>query len=162
MKYQNLKDLLISKISALYDIENVLVKALPKLAKAARNAELKEGFETHLAETKNHVQRLEKAFSLLDTPAKKLKCEGIRGIVEDGEWVIKNIKPETALDANLARAAQYAEHYEIAGYMGAISWAKELGEDEVASLLTETLEEEKEADKTLDKAGEKLQKEIVS
>jgi ferritin-like metal-binding protein YciE len=161
MKYMNLKDLLVTKLCVLYDVEHALVKALPKMAKAATNSELKKGFNDHLTETKNHVTRLEKAFSILDVPPKKTKSEAIRGIIEDGEWVIKNVKPENALDANLARAAQYAEHYEIAGYFAAISWAKELGEDQVADLLEETLEEEKKGDKTLNEVGEKIQKEIL-
>jgi ferritin-like metal-binding protein YciE len=160
-KEMNLKDLLITKLQALYDIETTLVKAIPKMADAATNEELRSGLEEHLAETENHVSRLEEAFSILEEEPKKLKCEGIRGLIEDGNWVAENTEPEAARDAALARAAQYIEHYEMAGYMGAISWADELGLEEVSSLLNETLEEEVEGDAKLAEIGETLQKEIV-
>jgi ferritin-like metal-binding protein YciE len=160
MKNSNLKDLLINKLKVLYDVESELVKALPKMVKASSDPELREGFNGHLAETKNHVQRLEKIFSILEEKPAKLKSEAIRGLIADTEWVIKNVKPENAKDANLARAAQYVEHYEMAGYIGAMSWAQELGQNEIASLMSETYEEEKSGDEALEKVGSKIQKEI--
>jgi len=161
MKNMQLRDLFIQKINALYDIENVLVKALPKMAKAASNEELKMGFTSHLEETQNHVKRLEQICQILDVAPKKLKAEGIRGIVADGEWVIDHIEPENALDASLARAAQYAEHYEMAGYMAAISWADMLEETEISNLLQETLAEEKAADEKLDMVGKQLDQSLL-
>ncbi len=161
MKNMNLMDLFVKKISALYDVETHLLKALPKMAKAATNPDLASAFADHLVETENHVARLEKIFAILDLQPKKLKSEAIRGVTLDGEWVIKNISPDSALDASLARAAQYVEHYEMAGYMGAISWAEDLDLGEVESLLKETLLEEKEADQKLDELGSILQKEIL-
>jgi ferritin-like metal-binding protein YciE len=145
-----LHGLFITKLHALYDMENEIVKALPKMAKKATDPELKEGFEQHLEETKNQVKRLEKAFSLLGEKAKKLKGEAIRGMVEDTSWGMTHIKGSEALDANLIAAAQYVEHYEIAGYGSAIEWAKEMGHTEVAELLEATLEEEKATDEKLD------------
>ncbi len=149
MKTGNLKDLLVLKTKALYDIEQEIVKALPKMAKAAMNKKLKAGFKEHLAQTKEHVRRLESVFKLLGVKAGKTKVEAIRGLVKDGAWVIKNVKPEEARDANLVAAAQYVEHYEMAGYGSAREWAGELGEKEVAKLLEATLEEEKETDEKL-------------
>ena len=160
-KQSNLKDLLIQKLNALYDIELAIVKALPKMVKAASAKDLKDGFAMHLAETKEHVKRLEEAHELLGVKAKKLKSEAIRGLITDGEWVIKNVKPKEALDVNLIRAAQYIEHYEIAGYNGAIAWASTLGENKVAALLRQTLKEEISCDKSLDMGGEMLDGKIV-
>ena len=155
-----LHDLLITKLQVLADVENVLVKALPKMAKAATDEQLRAGFEEHLEQTKVHAQRLEKMFSLLEASPKKVKSEAIRGLVEDAEWVIKNVKGPEALDANLIAAAQYVEHYEIAGYGSAYEWAMEIEYSEVADLLQQTLLEEKEADEKLstlaiDKINEK-------
>jgi ferritin-like metal-binding protein YciE len=144
-----LHDILVSKMQALYDVEGEIIKTLPKMAKKASDPDLKEGFETHLEETKNQVKRLEKAFSLLGEKPKKLKSAGIRGIVADGAWVMTTIKGSEAMDANLIAAAQYVEHYEIAGYGSAVEWAREMGHTEVADLLEETLEEEKATDKKL-------------
>ena len=144
-----LQDLLITKLQVLYDVENQLVKALPKMAKNASDSDLSASFEEHLKQTKGHVERLEKAFKLLDIKPKKMKSEAIRGLVEDAEWVIENVQGDEALDANLIAAAQYVEHYEIAGYGSAQSWASEMGHAEVSDLLQETLDEEKAADKKL-------------
>ncbi|MDB5204331.1 MAG: ferritin-like protein [Candidatus Taylorbacteria bacterium] len=153
-KQKDLSALLVTKLSVLLDIEEQLIKALPKLAKAATDKELKDGFTTHLDETKGHVKRLERAFTLLNTkPERGMKSAGIRGIIEDGGWVIKNVKPKEALDTNLIAAASYAEHYEMAGYMAALIWAEELGLSEVAELLEANLKEEVAADEKLAKLG---------
>ena len=152
-KQISLRDLLVIKLRALYDIEQELVKALPKLAKAATDSDLKEGFTAHLSETKNHVRRLEDAFVELGEKPKKEKSEGIRGIAKDAEWIIKNIKDKKVLDAALIAGASYAEHYEMAGYMAAVEWARTLGEDEIALLLEETLGEEIAADHKLAALG---------
>jgi ferritin-like metal-binding protein YciE len=145
-----LHDLLIQKLQVLYDVEQEILKALPKMAKKADDAPLRDAFEKHLRETEQHVSRLEQAFSILGTSPKKMKSAGIRGIIEDGTWVMQNIKGPAALDANLIAAAQYVEHYEIAGYGSAHAWALELDQDEVADLLQQTLDEEKATDETLD------------
>lgn len=147
--FGNLHELFILKLQSLYDIEQELVKTLPKLAKNASSDELRDAFETHLEETKMQVDRLEQAFELLDMEPKKEKVEGIRGIAEDGGWIIKNVRDDAARDAALIGAAQYAEHYEIAGYGTALEWAKLMGHDEVADLLQQTLDEEETANKKL-------------
>ena len=148
-----LRDLLVQKVQALYDIETQIIKALPKMAKKAKNSELKSAFEEHLAETEEQASRLEQVFEILGEKPKKLKCEGIRGIIEDGAWVMQNVTG-AALDANLIAAAQYVEHYETAGYGSAATWAELLGEDEIKDLLGQTLEEEKAADEKLTSIGE--------
>jgi ferritin-like metal-binding protein YciE len=160
-KDMNLGDLLINKLCALYYVENAMVKSLPKLAKAATDADLKNGFVEHLDETRGQVDRLEEIFSLLDMKPKKLQSEAMDGLVADGEWIIKNVGPEETRDANLARAAQLVEHYEITAYSAAISWAEELGLGEISEILKETLAEEENADEKLETVGSKIQKEIV-
>jgi ferritin-like metal-binding protein YciE len=146
MKLRTLDDLLVLKLKALYDIEDRLTKALPKMAKAATDPDLKKGFEDHLKETKNHSRRLEQAFQTLGLKPSKTKAEGIRGIIADAEWNIKEKPSKEALDALLIASASYAEHYEMAGYMAASNWANALGYTEVSSLLRENLAEEQAAD----------------
>lgn len=147
-QYKNLGELLVLKLQSLYDIEQELVKALPKLAKAATSYELKEAFETHLQETRGHVIRLEEAMRLLDVRPKKEKVAGIRGIAEDGDWVAGHTNAQ-ARDAALIAAAQYAEHYEMAGYTAAREWAAMMDHREVADLLDTTLLEEQAANEKL-------------
>ncbi len=144
-----LDDLLVLKLQALYDVEQELVKALPKMVKAASDPELKDGFASHLDETKGHVMRLEEVFRLLDLPPKKLRGDAIRGLISDAAWVIKNIKTPEARDANLIAAASYVEHYEMAGYLAAREWAATLGNSEIAALLGATLTEEETANEKL-------------
>ncbi len=139
----------ITKLQALYDIEKQLEKALPKMAKAASNPNLKKGFQEHFEETKMHSKRLEAIFEELAVAPKKLKTEGIRGIIADSEWVARVDAPTAIKDAMLASAARYAEHYEMAGYLSAIIEANTLGIPTIAALLTKTLNEEKSADEKL-------------
>ncbi len=153
-KFNNLSDLLELKLKALYDIESEIIKALPKMAKAANNSELRTAFEEHLEETEGQKERLEKVFELLDLKPQKTKVEAIRGLVEDANWLTKQGMPPEALDASLVAAAQYVEHYEMAGYGSAIAWAREMGNDEIADLLTESLTEEEQADKKLSDLAE--------
>jgi ferritin-like metal-binding protein YciE len=147
--FESLHELFILKLQSLYDVEQELVKVLPKLAKHASNEELASAFEEHLQETQGQVKRLEKAFKLLGEKPKKEKVEGIRGIAEDGSWILKNVKDDAARDAALIAAAQYAEHYEIAGYGTAAEWARIMEHDEVQALLEETLGEEEAANEKL-------------
>lgn len=139
----------------LYDVETQLVKALPKMTKKAKHEDLVKGFEAHAQETEGHVVRLEKAFKLLEMKPKKLKSEAIRGLIDDAKWVMKNVVAGPALDANLIAAAQYVEHYEIAGYGTAIEWAKLMQHTEVEQLLVQTLKEEEATDKKLSTLAEK-------
>lgn len=145
----NLQDLLIDQLQDLYNAEKQLVKALPKMAKASSNPELREAFESHLQETQGHVDRLERAFEALGVRARGKTCYAMKGLVEEGEEAIKENAPDSVKDASLVAAAQRVEHYEIAGYGTARSFARSLGQDEVAELLQQTLSEEVKADKTL-------------
>lgn len=149
-----LTDLLHIKLKALYDIEQQLVKTLPAMVEHSTDKELKKAFKTHLAETKIHVKRIEQAFKLLGKKPTKTKVEAIRGLIEDANWVIKNIHGPEAKDAALIATAAYIGHYEMAGYMSAIDWAVEMGELSVADLLRETISEEIQADELLAAIGE--------
>ncbi len=149
MPNQGLKDLYIDELKDLYNAENQLVKALPKLARAAASDELRQGFEEHLEQTKGHVERLEKIFQMLDESPKGKKCKGMEGLIVEGSEVMEQDYEGSLLDAALIGAAQRVEHYEIAGYGTARSFAESLGETDHVSLLNETLEEEKETDQKL-------------
>ena len=149
MPNEGLKELYIDELKDLYNAENQLVKALPKMAKAASSQELRAGFEQHLEQTKGHVQRLEQIFEMLDESPKGKKCKGMEGLVEEGSEIMKEDFEGALLDAALIGAAQRVEHYEIAAYGTVRAFAEELGESEHASLLSETLEEEKETDDKL-------------
>ena len=146
---EGLKELYIDELKDLYNAESQLVKALPKMAKAASSDELRQGFEEHLEQTKGHVQRLEKIFQALGESPKGKKCKGMEGLIEEGSEVMEEDYEGSVLDAALIGAAQRVEHYEIAGYGTVRSMAETLGESNHVSLLKETLEEEKETDEKL-------------
>ena len=156
MTNEGLKKLYIDELKDLYSAENQLVKALPKLAKAASSKELKAGFAEHLEQTKGHVQRLEQIFEMLDESPKGKKCRGMEGLVEEGSEVMEEDFEDAVLDAALIGAAQRVEHYEIAGYGTVRALAEELGESDHASLLEETLEEEKETDEKLTQLAKQI------
>ena len=149
MPDQGLKTLYIDELKDLYSAENQLVKALPKMAKAASSDELREGFEKHLEQTKGHVQRLEKIFEALGENPRGKKCKGMEGLIEEGSEAMQEDYEGSVLDAALIGAAQRVEHYEIAGYGTVRSMAETLAEDDHVSLLKETLQEEKETDEKL-------------
>jgi len=149
MPNQGLKELYIDELKDLYSAENQLVKALPKMAKAASSDELRQGFEEHLEQTKEHVARLEQIFEALDESPKGKKCMGMEGLVKEGAEVIGEDFEDAVMDSALIGAAQRVEHYEIAAYGTAREFANLLGETEHASLLEETLNEEKETDEKL-------------
>jgi ferritin-like metal-binding protein YciE len=156
MKVNRLKHLYIEELKDLYSAENQLVKALPKMAKAATSADLRAGFEGHLEQTKEHVARLEEIFKTLGESPNGKKCHGMEGLIkEGGELIEENPAPEE-LDAGLISAAQRVEHYEIAGYGCVSAYAKLLGDDQGVSLLRKTLEEEKETDKKLTQLSGKI------
>lgn len=145
----SLKDLLVDELKDLYSAEKQLVKALPKMAKAASNEELKEGILAHLEETKGHVERLEEAFGKLGVAAKAKTCEAMKGLIKEGEEAIELDAPDSVRDACIIGAAQRVEHYEMAAYGTARAFAEALGEDDVVELLQETLDEEGETNKKL-------------
>jgi ferritin-like metal-binding protein YciE len=156
MEINRLKHLYVEELKDLYSAENQLVKALPKMAKAASSEGLRAGFEAHLEQTKEHVTRLEKIFKALGESPTGKKCHGMEGLIkEGGELIAEDPEPEE-LDAGLISAAQHVEHYEIAGYGCVSTYAKLLGEEQAASLLRETLEEEKETDKKLTQLADSI------
>jgi ferritin-like metal-binding protein YciE len=149
MKIGTLEQLLQEELRDIYDAEKQLVRALPKLAKAASSEELQNAFREHLEVTKGHVQRLEQAFEQLGMKPKSKPCAGMKGLVAEGQEVMSEDATEELMDAALIGAAQRVEHYEIAAYGTARTFAEKLGNDAVAELLQETLLEEKEADEKL-------------
>ena len=156
MPDEGLKELYVDELRDLYNAENQLVKALPKMAKAASSEELREGFQEHLEQTKGHVQRLEQIFKMLNETPKGKKCKGMEGLVEEGSELMKEDLEDALLDAALIGAAQRVEHYEIAAYGTVRAFAEELGESQHASLLAETLEEEKETDEKLTELAKQI------
>ncbi len=149
MKLNTLDDLLHHELKDLYSAETQLVKALPKMAKAANNADLREGFEKHLEETKEHVNRLTQIGKQLDLALGGHKCKGMEGLIEEGSDLIAEDADASVKDAGLIGAAQRVEHYEIAGYGTARALASKLGYDDVAEILGETLDEEIATDEKL-------------
>jgi ferritin-like metal-binding protein YciE len=129
-----------------YDAERQLTKALPKLAKTAASADLREAFESHLEETRGHVDRLERVFESLGEKVSGKHCDGIAGIIEEGKSIMEEDFDQATMDACLIAAGQRAEHYEMAAYGTLVAWARAMGHDEAADMLEETLEEEKAAD----------------
>jgi ferritin-like metal-binding protein YciE len=159
MPNEGLRDLHIDELKDLYNAENQLVKALPKLARAAASDELRQGFQEHLEQTKGHVDRLEQIFRMLDESPKGKKCKGMEGLIEEGSEVTEEDYEGSLLDAALIGAAQRVEHYEIAAYGTARSFAELLGEDDQVSLLEETLQEEKETDEKLTELAKQINSE---
>jgi ferritin-like metal-binding protein YciE len=150
MKQNNLKRLYIEELRDIYNAEQQLTKALPKMAKSARSKELRTGFESHFEQTKGHVKRLEQIFEELSEKPTGRTCKGMEGLVQEGKEIMeeKGLEGET-LDAGLISAAQRVEHYEIAAYGCVRTYANLLGDENAASLLDKTLEEEKETDQKL-------------
>jgi ferritin-like metal-binding protein YciE len=149
MANEGLKELYIDELKDLYSAENQLLKALPKLAKAASSDELQDGFKQHLEQTRGHVERLEQIFKSLDASPRGKKCVGMEGLVKEGSEVMEEDFEQAVMDAALIGAAQRVEHYEIAAYGTVSEFARILGEEQHVSLLEETLQEEKETDEKL-------------
>ena len=148
-KIETLHDLLIEQLKDLYSAETQLVKALPKMAKAATDERLKEGFQKHLAQTEEHVSRIEQIAKILEFSPKGKKCLAMEGLIAEGKETISEEATDSVKDAALICAAQKVEHYEIAGYGTLREFAELLGYDEVRSLLEATLEEESATDEEL-------------
>jgi ferritin-like metal-binding protein YciE len=154
MTVKNLNDLFYETLKDIYYVEKKLVKALPKMYKKASSSELKQAIDDHLQETEGHVERLERVFEEIDKRAVAKKCEALDGLVSEAEEVMGEVEDEETLDAAIVSSAQTVEHYEIARYGTLAAWARQLGMDEVAELLKETLEEEKAADEKLSSLAE--------
>ena len=138
----------------IYYAENQILKALPKMAKAAKSPQLKKAYETHLEQTKGHVERLEQVFKMIGKPPKAVVCEAIKGILKEGDEIAEEFADATSLDAGLIAAAQAVEHYEMARYGALRTWAEELGMKDAAKLLETTLLEERKTDQDLTQLAE--------
>lgn len=156
-----LKDLLVDQLRDLFSAEGQLVKALPKMAKAAESEELKDALNQHLAQTKTHVERLQRCFEILDAKAKRKVCRGMEGLLEEGaEAIEERSDEENILDLAIIAAAQRVEHYEIAAYGTVRTMAEQVEEDEIVELLSQTLEEEEAADEVLTELAQPLYEQL--
>ena len=156
MEHNALMELYVDELKDLYDAESRLVKALPKVAKAATSEKLRSAVEEHLEQTKGHVDSLKEIFDNLGEKASGKKCAGMMGILKEGEELMDEDYEGEVMDAALISAAQRVEHYEIAAYGCVRTWADLLGENEASSLLDKTLEEEKETDEKLTQLAEEM------
>jgi ferritin-like metal-binding protein YciE len=146
---KTMNDLFLHQLQDIYYAEKQLVSALPKMAEKATEPQLKQGFLTHLEETKTHAQRLEEVFGMIGAKVKAVDCPAIDGIIKEANETAGEVDDKTVLDAALINAAQAAEHYEIVRYGSLIAWARQLGRTDAASLLQKTLDEEKATDRKL-------------
>jgi ferritin-like metal-binding protein YciE len=163
MAEKNLNDLFLHTLKDIYYAENQIVKTLPKMAKAAASPKLRKAFETHLEETKGHVERLQQVFEILGQKPQAVECEAIKGILEEGKEVMEEFGHTVASDAGMVAAAQAVEHYEMARYGALKCWADELGMKKIVQLLNATLDEEKATDKLLTTLAEdKINKSAIA
>jgi len=156
VEINSLRELYIDQLRDLYDAENQLIKALPRMAKEASSDELRQAVEEHLEQTRGQAERLEQIFEQLGEKPKGKKCKGMQGVIEEGKETLEEDMEEDTKDAAIIAAAQRVEHYEIAGYGTARTYANLLGENEAAELLEETLNEEKETDQKLTQLAEEI------
>ena len=156
MKLESLETLYVEELRDIYNAENQLLKALPKMAKAAASPELKQAFEDHLEQTEEHVERLDEIFEKLDKKPTGKTCQAMKGLVEEGAEIMEHEGEDFVIDAGLIAAAQKVEHYEIASYGTVRAWADMLGEEDAAELLQQTLDEEGETDKRLTELAEEI------
>lgn len=154
MEMQSLEELYVEEIKDLYNAEQQILKALPGMVKAASHQELKKAFSTHEKQTKEHVRRLEQVLKELGKPLRGKKCVGMEGLLKEGKELIAEKPEPDVLDAGLIAKAQHVEHYEMAGYGAARTWARLMGYDRQAELLQRTLDEEGETDKLLSALAE--------
>jgi ferritin-like metal-binding protein YciE len=153
-KDKDLNELFLDTLKDIYYAEKQILRALPKMAKAANSDQLRVAFEKHLGETEGQVERLEQIFELLDKPARGKTCDAIVGIIEEGKEIMEEYKGSPALDAGLLAAAQAVEHYEISRYGTLKTWANQLGMKDAVKLIDQTLQQEKNTDVTLSKLAE--------
>ncbi len=157
MPVDTVEKLLVEELKELYSAENQITKALPKMAKNANAAELRTALETHLHQTEGQIKRLDRVFGILGKSATGKTCEGMKGLLEEGDRVMKESEGDVR-DAAMISAAQKVEHYEMAGYGSARAWAQQLGQAEIADLLQQTLSEEGETDHKLSQLAGKINK----
>ncbi len=149
MAVRTIQELFVNELRDIYSAEKQITRALPKMAKAATNPELKQAFELHLEQTRSQIERLDQVFEQLDLPKRAKKCEAMEGLLEEARSNMEEIDNPGVLDTGMIINAQKVEHYEIAGYGSLVALAQQLGHSEAAALLEETLEEEKETDQKL-------------
>jgi ferritin-like metal-binding protein YciE len=154
MELNRLQDLFLDTLKDTYDAEHQITKALPKMAKAAKNPELKKGFESHLKQTEEHIKRLEQVFEGMGKKATRKSCKGMKGLIEEGDEIMKEEGEPEVLDAGLIAAAQKVEHYEISAYGTLSAYANQLGDSKAVKLLQQTLDEEKQTDQKLTQLAE--------
>jgi ferritin-like metal-binding protein YciE len=156
MKLDTLEKLYVDELRDIYNAENQLLKALPKMAKGSSSPDLKSGFEKHLRQTESHVERLEQIFAELNESPKGKTCHGMKGLIEEGSEILKEDGEESVLDAGIIVAAQKVEHYEMAAYGSARTFARLLGQEKAAELLQTTLDEESETNESLNQLAENM------
>jgi ferritin-like metal-binding protein YciE len=156
MEMESLRDLFVEQLKDLYSAENQIIKALPKMIKAASSEELKSAFQEHLEQTKGQVERLDQIFEEIEEIPRGKKCKGMEGLIAEGKELLEEDAEEDVLDAGLIASAQHIEHYEIAGYGCVRTYAQLLGLDNAAKLLQQTLDEEKETDELLSGLAENI------
>jgi ferritin-like metal-binding protein YciE len=161
MALNTLEDLLVHELQDLYDAEHQLTKALPKMAEEASSSELKNGFNTHLKETENQIKRLEQVFQAMGQKAERKTCQAMQGLIKEANETIKEKMSDDVKDAALIASAQRVEHYEIAGYGTARTFAEVLGMNEVAKMLQQTLDEESATDEKLNKVAKTINREAT-
>jgi len=154
MEIDSLRKLYVEELKDLYSAEKQILQALPKMAKKATDAKLKQGFEQHLRQTEGHVERLDRIFDALGKAGRGKKCKAMEGLLEEGKEVMQEDMEPEVMDAALIAAAQRVEHYEMAGYGTCRTWAQVLGEEMHAKLLQQTLDEERETDQKLTQLAE--------
>lgn len=160
MSVDSMEKLFVTELKDLYSAENQITKALPKMAKAASSAELRNAFEHHLKETEEQIQRLEQIFEMVGESAKGKTCEGLKGILEEGERMMHDAQEGPLRDEAMIAGAQRVEHYEMAAYGTVRTYAERLGKQQVVQLLERTLEEEKSADKKLTEVSNKVHSQV--
>lgn len=158
-KVDTVDKLFMNELKDLYSAEKQITRALPKMAKAATTEELREAFQTHLEETRGHIERLDRVFEILGAKASAKTCQGMKGLIEEGAEMMEEAEEGEVRDAGLISAAQRVEHYEIAAYGTVRSIAQQMGQQEVADLLQQTLDEEGRTDKLLTKIAMRVNKE---
>jgi ferritin-like metal-binding protein YciE len=154
MKLDSLEPLFVEELRDIYNAENQLLKALPKMAKAATSEELKSAFQEHLEQTRGHVERLDEIFEELGKKATGKTCKAMKGLIEEGSEMMEEEGEDSVLDAGIIAAAQKVEHYEIASYGTVRAWAEQLGKEDAVDLLQQTLDEESEANEKLTELAE--------
>jgi len=161
MKYGSLHDLYLNELRDLYNAENQIVKALPKMMEAVQSTQLRAALSSHLEQSRGHVTRLEQVFKLHNEEAKGKTCKGMEGIIDEGKEIVSHRDNRDVLDAGIIANLQKAEHYETAGYGSVRTWAQQMGHNQAAQILQQTLDEEKEADKKLTEIAGTLNVEAV-